>query len=155
MDNWDNWNNFDADDDGQPMLPEKLYFGPTEYSKGCRILTRCSVESVVDKIDNLAEEKAWFRANPQFKQNFHMFKEPNHMNQGMWMLLLPTAHTERLSKCWFIFNGVPIRYSLGEHTLLSGLDCRDYPADYKNLGNTKFFEKHFGREAKLDCGCGS
>ncbi|XP_024010776.1 uncharacterized protein LOC112086194 [Eutrema salsugineum] len=161
MDNLDNWNNFvfDADDDGQPMLPEKLYFGPTEYSKGCRILTRCSVRSVVDKIDKLAEEKAWFRAHPQFKHIFHMFKEPNHMNQGLWMLLLHTAHTERFSECWFVVNGVPIRYSLGEHALLSGLDCRDYPTNYKDLGNTKFVEKHFGRvdkikilevEAKLD-----
>ncbi|XP_024014538.1 uncharacterized protein At3g43530-like [Eutrema salsugineum] len=119
------------------MLPEKLYFGPTTYIKGCRILIRYSVRSVADKIDNLEEEKTWFKAHPQFKHIFHMFKEPNHMNQGLWMLLLHTAHTERLNECW---RACAFKWTF---------DCRDYPANNKNLGNMKFVEKHFGRMDKI------
>ncbi|XP_024014689.1 uncharacterized protein At3g43530-like [Eutrema salsugineum] len=139
----------DAEYDSQPMAPQKLYFGPTKYSKACKIITRCAVKSVLDVIGNLPEELEWFKSHPQFKHLFHMFKEPNHMNQGLWMLRLHTAYTEKQNEAWFVVNGVPIRYSLREHALLCVLDCHDYPADYKKLEKLKFVQKHFGRDDKI------
>lgn len=131
------------------MQPEKLYFGPTEYSKACTIQSRCAVSHVVNVIGQLPEELKWFRAHPQFKHIFHMFKEPNHMSQGLWMLLLHTVSTEKMNEAWFVVNGVPIRYSLKEHALLSGLDCHEYPNDYKKLGSLNFVNKHFGRDDRI------
>ncbi|RID53044.1 hypothetical protein BRARA_G00471 [Brassica rapa] len=61
----------------------------------------------------------------------------------MWMLLLRTAGSEKLREVWFIVNGVPIRYGLREHGLISRLFCQNYPLGYKELGGTRFVDRHF------------
>ncbi|XP_013700865.1 uncharacterized protein At3g43530-like [Brassica napus] len=64
--------------------------------------------------------------------------------QGMWMLLLRTIPlAEEEDTTWFAVNVVPIRYSMREHALISGLDCRDYPPNYKKLGSFEFVDRHF------------
>ncbi|XP_048622874.1 uncharacterized protein At3g43530-like [Brassica napus] len=70
--------------------------------------------------------------------------EPNLKLHGMWMLLLrivPLHESE--DTAWFAVNGVPIRYSMREHALMSGLDCHDYPAKYKKIGSFAFVDMHF------------
>ena len=70
--------------------------------------------------------------------------EPNLKLQGMWMLLLRTVPLhESEDTSWFAVNGVPIRYSMREHALISGLDCHDYPAKYKKIGSFAFVDRHF------------
>ena len=51
--------------------------------------------------------------------------------------------SSRLQEVWFIVNGIPIRYGLREHTLISGLNCHNYPLGYKECGGTKFVDRHF------------
>ncbi|KAF8112087.1 hypothetical protein N665_0067s0008 [Sinapis alba] len=46
-----------------------------------------------------------------------------------------TSHTQC---CMVAVNGVPIRYSMREHALISGLDCHEYPRRHLKLGGTKF-----------------
>ncbi|CAB51205.1 putative protein [Arabidopsis thaliana] len=135
----------DDDDDNQPLPPEVMYFDPTTYTKVCKIGTRCQLVQTVEFIETLDEELKWFRNHDQFKHIFHMPKEPNHMIQGMWMLMVRTAKTELARECWFVVNGVPIRYSIREHALLTGLNCREYPKNNKTLGSLKFVEKLFKR----------
>lgn len=129
----------------QPLQPESMYFAPSEYTKSCKIGSRCVVGDTVTKISEFSEELRWFTNHSQFKHIFHMHKEANHMNQGFWMLLLRTAQTEMERECWFVVNGVPIRYSMREHALLSGLACHEYPRNWRQLGNLKFAEKVFGK----------
>jgi len=105
----------DDDDDNQPLPPEVMYFDPTTYTKVCNIGTRCQLVQTVEFIETLDVELKWFRNHDQFKHIFHMPKEPNHMIQGMWMLMVRTAKTELARECWFVVNGVPIRYSIKEH----------------------------------------
>ena len=135
----------DDDDDNQPLPPEVMYFDPTTYTKVCKIGTRCQLVQTVEFIETLDAELKWFRNHDQFKHIFHMPKEPNHMIQGMWMLMVRTAKTELERECWFVVNGVPIGYSIREHALLTGLNCREYPKYYKTLGSLKFVEKLFKR----------
>ncbi|XP_023636109.1 uncharacterized protein At3g43530-like [Capsella rubella] len=139
----------DEDDDSHALPPEKMYFGPSEYMKSCKIGTRCSVTQTVEYIETFETEVSWFRKHPQFKHIFHMPKEPNHMTQGMWMLLLRTACTEMVREAWFVVNGVPIRYSLREHALLTGLHCHEYPKNWKKLGDLKFVKRIFKRDGKI------
>ena len=40
--------------------------------------------------------------------------------------------------------GVPIRYSLREFRLISGLYCHEYPPNHERLGGTTFMNKYFG-----------
>ncbi|KAF8092600.1 hypothetical protein N665_0410s0012 [Sinapis alba] len=94
-------------------------------------------------------EKRWFEEHPQFYHLFHMKldanangntkkKGSNHNVQGMWMMLLRTVDVAKRREGWFIVNGVLIRYELREHTLISGLNCRNYPLEYKEFGDRKF-----------------
>lgn len=143
--------NIDAedDDDSQPLPPENMFFGPTEYIKVCKVGSRCQLVQTVAMIEGIDAELKWFRNHDQFKHMFHMPKEPNHMLQGMWMLMVRTAKTDMVRECWFVVNGVPIRYSMKEHALLTGLACHEYPKNLEKIGSLKFVRNIFGRTNQI------
>ncbi|KAF8098615.1 hypothetical protein N665_0262s0003 [Sinapis alba] len=122
----------------QPPQPLEFYFKSTEYTKTCKIQTKCYVSKTVDVIKKLKVEVKWFASHPQFRHFFHMPDEQYLKLQGMWMLLMRTICIEEEDVAWFAVNGVPIRYSMREHALISGLDCHEYPRRYLKLGSTKF-----------------
>ncbi|KAF8115386.1 hypothetical protein N665_0027s0002 [Sinapis alba] len=79
-----------------------------------------------------------------FCHMFHMPDEPYLKLLAVWMLLLRTISTEEgEDTSWFAVNGVPIRYFMREHTLISGLDCHEYPDKYEKLGSYAFVDRHF------------
>ncbi|XP_048634973.1 uncharacterized protein At3g43530-like [Brassica napus] len=90
----------------------------------------------------------WFYNHPQLKHIFHL-KNPKHKWTGIWMLVLHTTKTKNDKELWFIVNGVPIRYSLREMTLISGLHCYAYPNNYDRMGGSSFIEKHFESWKKI------
>ena len=114
------------------------------------IQTKCSVKDTFDVIKKLKEEVKWFTSHPQFRHFFHMPSEKYLKLQAMWMLLMRTIRTEEEEDvAWFAVNGVPIRYSMREHALISGLDCHEYPRKYLKLGGTKFVDCYFGGLKKI------
>ncbi|XP_013624224.1 PREDICTED: uncharacterized protein LOC106330269 [Brassica oleracea var. oleracea] len=132
----------------EAIKPTSMFFKPTEYRKKIKLGTRCMIASAIKTLKNLKPklsnaEMSWFKEHPQFRHIFHMKIETNHRVQGMWMLLLRNAGSEKLREVWFIVNGVPIRYGLREHGLISGLFCQNYPLGYKELGGTRFVDRHF------------
>ncbi|CAA7052591.1 unnamed protein product [Microthlaspi erraticum] len=74
-----------------------------------------------------------------------MPRERNHNLQGVWTLLLRNACIEKKKEVWFIVNGVPIRYGLREHALISGLYSHNYPSGFAENKSRKmaFVEKYF------------
>ncbi|KAF8114427.1 hypothetical protein N665_0037s0004 [Sinapis alba] len=133
----------------QPPQPLDFYFKSTEYTKTCKIQTKCYVSKTVDVIKKLKVEVKWFTSHPQFRHFFHMPDEQYLKLQGMWMLLMRTISMEEEDVAWFAVNGVPIRYSMREHALICGLDCHEYPRSYLKLGSTKFVDFYFGGEEKI------
>ncbi|KAF8050282.1 hypothetical protein N665_2007s0001 [Sinapis alba] len=130
----------------QPLPPDELYFKNTEFTKTCKIQSRCYVSNTVTilKKPEFKPELEWFKNHPQFCHILHMPDEPNLKLLGMWMLLLRTIPLfEGEEAAWFAVNGVPIRYSMREHALISGLDCHEYPANYENIGSFAFVDRHF------------
>jgi len=134
-----------------------MYFYESEYKKQIKLATKCFVKDVMVTFDNLEPpmsdtERKWFEKHPQFCHVFHLEKDSNHMVQGMWMLLLRTVDSSKRKEVWFIVNGVPIRYGLREHALISGLSCRNYPLGYKEFGDRKFVKRHFkkGESIRLE-----
>lgn len=122
-----------------------MYFQPDQYSKSIRVPTRCYVEEVLKTFDEVGlteRERTWFENHPQFRHIMHMPRS-SHMVQSMWMLLLRTAKIDRKKEAWFVVNGVPIRYGLREHALISGLDCSHFPEDWKQKGSLEFKKRHF------------
>ena len=124
--------------------PAGFFFKPSDYGKGCKLSSRCHQHDFLKTIEKFeASEKSWFQDHPQFKHIFHMDCTPTRKVMGLWMLLLRTMHTGKGRQAWFGVNGVPIRYSIREHSLLSGLYCHSYPENYPSIGSMKFARKHF------------
>ncbi|XP_024013981.1 uncharacterized protein At3g43530-like [Eutrema salsugineum] len=129
-----------------PMEPRGLFFKQSEYRLYPKLQSRCETFNFMEVFKRLdISERNWFENHPQFKHIVHVFIQKNRMLKGMWMLLLRTAVTDKQRQCWFVVNGVPVRYSIREHGLLSGLFCHHYPADYEQLGSMYFVEEQFGK----------
>ncbi|CAN7058384.1 unnamed protein product [Brassica rapa subsp. trilocularis] len=62
----------------------------------------------------------------------------------MWVLVLRSAYSAKKYELWFVVIGVPIRYSLRELGLISGLYCLEYPPNHERLGGTTFMNNYFG-----------
>lgn len=140
----------DDDLDSQPLPPQTMHFPFSEYGKVCKISSRCQVTQTVELIERkFKEEAVWFKRHDQFKHIFHMPQEPNHQTQGMWVLMLRTVKTDLLEEAWFVVNGVPIRYSIKEHALLSGFDCHSYPKEMNTMGNINFVKRIFKKESGI------
>ncbi|KAL0722144.1 hypothetical protein Bca4012_036743 [Brassica carinata] len=136
----------------QPMRPVGFFFKPSEYGTVCKLSSRCHQHDFLKIIEHFEEsEKSWFDNHPPFKHLFHMDCCKHRKVQGLWMLLLRCMHTGKDRQAWFGVNGVPIRYSIREHALLSGLHCGTYPENYPYIermkfaskGRMKFATKHF------------
>ncbi|KAF8116398.1 hypothetical protein N665_0018s0008, partial [Sinapis alba] len=111
----------------QLLPPDELYFKNTEFTDTCKIQSRCYVRKTVEVIKKLKNKLPWFEKHPQFRYFFHMPKEPNLKLLGMWILLLRTIPLdEEEGTAWFAVNGLPIRYSMREHALISGLECHEH-----------------------------
>ena len=132
----------------QPNQPLEFYFKSSEFPQSSKIQTKCFVTRTVKLIRD-KPEAAWFTSHPQFRHFFHMPDEDNLKLQGMWMLLLRTICTPEDDVAWFAVNGVPIRYSMREHALISGLDCSDYPPNYEKFGGYKFVDYYFHDRKKI------
>lgn len=138
----------EIDEETEAIPPLRMYFPPSEYVKKIKLSTRCYIHEVLTTFDELEppmskSERAYFENHPSFQHVFHMPRDPNHRLMGMWMLLLRTARIDRKKEVWFIVNGVPIRYGISEHALISGFNCKNYELDYKNVGSMEFKTKHF------------
>lgn len=105
------------------------------------------------------KEISWFLKHSQFKHIFDRPTESFHKCQGMWSLVLRTVNMKKKQyELWFVVNGVPIRYSIREHALITGLDCRKLPDNYeeeletkleKKLGGDRFINKLFEEGDKI------
>ncbi|KAF8104308.1 hypothetical protein N665_0175s0034 [Sinapis alba] len=132
------------------MPSNELCFKNTEYTKTCKIQSRCYVSNTVKIIKKFEPELKWFKDHPQFHHFFHMPDEPYLKLLGVWMLLLRTIPLEEGEEsAWFAVNGVPIRYSIREHALISGLDCREYPSKYEKLDSFAFVDRYFNSHKEI------
>ncbi|VFQ76093.1 unnamed protein product [Cuscuta campestris] len=66
----------------------------------------------------------------------------------LWQLIVREAKIKRKGEMWFVFKGVPVRYSLREFSLISGLNCSHLNAGFENsneLTSAKndFIRAHF------------
>ncbi|KAL9299216.1 hypothetical protein AtEden1_Chr2g0230031 [Arabidopsis thaliana] len=127
-----------------------LFFTPDGYEKILKISTRCTIGNTFAIIGSMLKEnkKKWFRTNKQFKHIWHMDRHSKNKVHGMLILLMRTASTEKKRVCWFVVNDVPIRYSLREHALITGLDFHQFELDFKtrNFGSFDFVEKVYGTQ---------
>ncbi|KAG2322904.1 hypothetical protein Bca52824_016117 [Brassica carinata] len=132
-------------DDEEGMRPLKLHFASSQYQKSLKLSGKCYIDTAIGNIQLILkkEEVEWFIEHPQFQHFFHI-KNRKQKWMGMWLLVLRSAGVGKKYELWFIVNGVPIRYSLREFGLISGLYCHKYPPNHERLGGTTFMNKYFG-----------
>ncbi|KAF8098416.1 hypothetical protein N665_0267s0001 [Sinapis alba] len=122
------------------MQPLEMYFDNSQFTKICKIQTKCYVTETVKVIRKLKPKVNWFTEHPQFHHFFHMLEEQNLELMEMWMLLLRTIRIEEEDISWFGVN---------EHALISGLDCHEYPSRHLKLGSYKFVDAYFSNREKI------
>ncbi|KAG2311974.1 hypothetical protein Bca52824_023531 [Brassica carinata] len=128
----------------EPSTPNGFFFKPKDYWKSCKLQSRCHQHKFMTTLEVLDEsEKRWFLEHPQFKHLLHMDCTPTRKVMGLWMLLIRTIVTHKSRQAWFAVNGVPIRYSIRERCLISGLYCHQYPKNYQSVLSMEFAEKQF------------
>lgn len=133
------------EEETEVLQPLNMYFSPSHYRGTTKIATCCFIYKAVEKINTLdADERRWFHEHPQFRHFFHMPLEKHHRMQAMSMLTLRAACTEKKKECWFVVNGVPMRYSLREQDLMTGMYCHPYLGSLDTLGSMEFVNQHFG-----------
>ena len=118
----------------------------------CKITTKCllsnAVEVVTKALKDYPRGMEWFMSS----QFGHLFSAPKHLDiclAPLWMLQCRAVKTKKNFEMWFVVNGIPIRYSLMEHALISGLNCAAYPADYKDIGSQRFKNRNFPKGKKI------
>ncbi|KAG2314779.1 hypothetical protein Bca52824_017901 [Brassica carinata] len=133
-----------VDDDEEGMRPLKLHFASSQYQKSLKLSGKCYIDTAIRNIQMILkkEEVEWFIEHPQFQHFFHI-KNRKQKWMRMWLLVLRSAAVGKKYELWFIVNGVPIRYSLREFRLISGLYCHEYPPNHERLGGTTFMNKYF------------
>ena len=106
----------------ESVPPPEMLFDPSCYRQTCRMGTSCRVKKTLDVIETkLKDDKiVWFHHHPQFKHVFHMPRYSSHKVMGLWALAIRTAYIKD-NQWWPVVNGIPVKYSIREHTLLTGL----------------------------------
>ncbi|KAG2331682.1 hypothetical protein Bca52824_002862 [Brassica carinata] len=132
------------DDDEEGMRPLKLHFASSQYQKSLKLSGKCYIDTAIRNIQMILkkEEVEWFIEHPQIQHFFHI-KNRKQKWMRMWLLVLRSAGVGKKYELWFIVNGVPIRYSLREFKLISGLYCHEDPPNHERLGGTTFMNKYF------------
>ncbi|GMN46028.1 hypothetical protein TIFTF001_015214 [Ficus carica] len=117
----------------------------------CKITIKHLLKDVVNTVTNALQDHPngieWFKKS----QFGHLFDITDHIKITLiplWMLLSRAVVTQKKFEMWFVLNGIPIRYSLMEHALISGLNCSAYPEDPCHTGD-EFRERIFRGMKKI------
>ena len=117
-----------------------------------KISTKCSLRETIKVITSALRDHPngmqWFRES-QFGHLFSVGEDIDTSLMPLWMLRCREVITGKRKEIWFMLNGVPIRYSLMEHALISGLNCAPYPNGWDTLGSDDFRDRHFSENKKI------
>jgi len=124
-------------EEAMAMQPLGMYFPASGYTKKIKLSTRCYISEVLKTFDDLKHaltdsEKNYFKEHLSFKHIYHLPSGYTHKLMGMWMLLLRTTSIEKKKEVWFVVNGIPIRFGIREHALISAFNYKPYPANYQS-----------------------
>ncbi|XP_010534013.2 PREDICTED: uncharacterized protein LOC104809667 [Tarenaya hassleriana] len=118
---------------------EDIQFSP-------KINTKCYPSETIKKLKDLLSPEEWryFSHESQFQHLFHMQFDGTLKMAPAAFLINHCVNVKDEKELWFVLNGVPIRYSIVEHALISGLKCGEYPAGWEYMRKSQFRVKTFG-----------
>ena len=124
----------------EPILKENEHFE-------CKISIKSRMDEITrhisDVLKNDPTHLKLFKESP-FGHFLDISDYYRHFSQVMWLLLVREADCYRDSEMWFVVNEIPIRFSLMEYALISGLKCSKYPEGWESQAESKSFkDRHF------------
>ncbi|XP_010532443.1 PREDICTED: uncharacterized protein At3g43530-like, partial [Tarenaya hassleriana] len=112
-----------------------------------KIESKCYLSQTIKNLKEVLSSEEWryFNEDSQFRHIFHLKCDENMKMLPVSVLLHRTLKLEEeKGQLWFVLNGVPIRYSITEHAIISGLKCNQYPEDWEGRRKSDFRIKTFG-----------
>ncbi|KAH0860689.1 hypothetical protein HID58_088950 [Brassica napus] len=128
-----------------PSFPDRM-FAMGDEPLGIRI-TPYHKPSCISKILNaLEEEKVRFVRESPFGKLIEIAQKPSFSGCLGRFLFSRLLKIRKKHEVWFLFAGKPIRFSIREFTLVTGLNCRRYPPHSKKRSKKILSEKPYWGE---------
>lgn len=132
-------------DDLTPIFPNRM-FAIGEEPVGIRV-TPYHKPSCISKILNaLEEEEIRFIRESSFGKLIEIAEKPSFSGRVGRFLISHQLKIRKRHKVWFLFAGKPIRFSIKEFALVTGLNCRKYPPHSKKRSKKNISEKPYWGE---------
>lgn len=128
------------------ILSEEQHFS-------CKI----SIQSNFKEICNLIKENLNRRELERFRETQfgHLLDVPDHYqhsSQLMWFFILRQIETNKDKELWMLVNGTPMRFSMEEYALITGLNFAPGPDKWRldmARNNNRLRDKYFGVNKRI------
>ncbi|KAG2315414.1 hypothetical protein Bca52824_018536 [Brassica carinata] len=107
-------------------IPEMM-FAEGEEPVGIRILTYQSSRSINTILDALDEDEIQYLRGTSFGKLVEIAEKPGFSGRFARYLLSRQLKVEKKHEAWFRFSGKPIRFSIREFAIVTGLPCGEIP----------------------------
>lgn len=129
-------------------IPEMM-FAPGEEPVGVRVLTYQSSRAISSILNVLEEDEVQKIRETTFGKLVEVAEKPGLSGKFARFLLSRQLKVRKKHEVWFRFAGNPIRFSLREFAIVTGLPCGPYPKKSKlrkkkNLTEKPYWPSLFG-----------
>ncbi|KAL0702734.1 hypothetical protein Bca4012_058856 [Brassica carinata] len=134
-------------------IPEMMFAAGHE-PVGVRVLTYQSSTSINQILESLEDEEIQRLRMSPFGKIVEIAEKPCFSGRFVRFMLSRQLKVEKKHEAWFRFAGKPIRFSIREFAIVTGLNCGDYPKKPKLKSKKKrkakpYWPELFGRTEDL------
>ncbi|CAN7108276.1 unnamed protein product [Brassica rapa subsp. narinosa] len=123
-----------------------MMFADGEEPVGVRVLTYQSSRAINSILSALDEEEIQFIRQSSFGKLVDIGDKPGFSGRFARFLLSRQLKVEKKYEAWFRFAGKPIRFSLREFAIVTGLPCGEFPKKQKLKKKKKINDKPYWPE---------
>uniref|UniRef100_M4EHB3 DUF1985 domain-containing protein n=1 Tax=Brassica campestris TaxID=3711 RepID=M4EHB3_BRACM len=140
---------------GDDMLPlPEMMFAAGEEPVGVRVLTYQSSRSINHILESLEDDEIQTLRMSPFWKIVEISEKPSFSGRFARFMLSRQLKVEKKHEAWFRFAGKPIRFSIREFAIVTGLNCGKYPKNCKRNAKVKrkakpYWPELFGRSDEL------
>ncbi|KAF8107072.1 hypothetical protein N665_0127s0019 [Sinapis alba] len=117
-----------------PFLPKRL-FALNEEPNGERVNTYHKIKRTSEIIDALDPEEIEFIRNSTFGKIIVNYDNPPFSGAFGYSVIVRRLKTKKMYEIWFLFASNPIRFSLREFAIVTGLNCGPLPNQRRRKKN--------------------
>ncbi|KAG2319165.1 hypothetical protein Bca52824_012378 [Brassica carinata] len=126
-------------------IPEMM-FAAGEEPVGVRVLTYQSSRAINHILNSLEEDEIQTLRMSPFGKIVDIAEKPGFSGRFARYILSRQLKVEKKYEAWFRFAGKPIRFSLREFAIVTGLNCGEFPKSAKWKSKKSTSEKQYWRE---------